>query len=204
METILFATHNPWKGQQFRPVFSAYGFRMLTLQDLQPLASVKSEDEPTPVANALDKARRYHSPACPWVFADDAGLEIFALNGEPGLQARRWGGLFSDTIDDQTWLDYLLQRMAHLPPSERGARFVSGWALLTPDGGEYTHAMYWPFEIATAPVRPMHPGSPISAVRLGPDDDLARRQAEITAEWQRWGVFEQLQRSYSFERQASQ
>ena len=68
-------------------------------------------------------------------------------------------------------------------------------------GSEFTHSMYWPFEIATAPLRPMHPGSPISAVRIGPDDDLARRQLEIAAEWQRWGVFELLQRPGYDERQ---
>lgn len=203
MPVILFATHNPWKGQQFQPVFTAHGFEMLTLQDVQPPFLAAGEAELTPLANALEKARSYHSPAFPWVFADDAGLEIDALHGEPGLQARRWGGIFPDTVDDQTWLNYLLQRMAHVPAGQRRARFVSGWALITPAGREYTHTMEWPFEIATQPIRSMHPGSPISAVRIGPEDDLARRQVEISLEFRRWGVLEQFSHADSAGRQMS-
>lgn len=192
MPVILFATRNPWKGQQFQPIFAAHGFAMQTLLEVADSRGVDPEDGHTPLLNALQKARRYHSSAFPWVFADDAGLEIDALDGEPGLQARRWGGIFPDSVDDLTWLEYLLQRMAHVPAGQRSARFVSGWALITPAGQEFTHTMQWPFEIATAPIRPMHPGSPISAVRLGPEDDLSRRQAEISAEFRRWGVLETL------------
>ncbi len=199
MPVILFATRNPWKGQQFLPVFTAHGFSMCTLLDLPALQEAAHEAEPTPLLNALEKARRWHSPAFPWVFGDDAGLEIDALHGEPGLQARRWGGIFPDHVDDQTWLTYLLQRMAHVPAGQRSARFVSGWALINPAGQEFTHTMQWPFEIATAPLRPMHPGSPISAVRLGPPDDLRRRQAEIEAEFRRWGILERLRQTTPLE-----
>lgn len=242
MPVLLFATRNPWKGQQFQPVFAAHGFTMRTLVDLSNLrgqtgadsqllppqsredvqglggfggcgTSPKSpqpslqeqiaapEDEPTPLLNALQKARRYHTPAFPWVFADDAGLEIDALNGEPGLQARRWGGIFPDNVDDQTWLDYLLERMGHVPSGQRHARFISGWALITPTGQEFTHSTEWPFEIALEPVRPLYPGSPISAVRIGPEDDLARRQVEISTEFRRWGILERLSQQGSIERQ---
>lgn len=48
--------------------------------------------------------------------------------------------------------------------------------------------------LATLPIRPISPGSPITAVRIGPPDDLARRQAEIRAEWERWGILKQLLR----------
>jgi non-canonical purine NTP pyrophosphatase (RdgB/HAM1 family) len=188
MPDILFATHNPWKGEQFRPTFEAYGFSMRTLKEHPAQPEPQAETGASPVENALAKARSFHSPEYPWVFADDAGLEIDALNGEPGLQARRWGGVFTDAVDDQTWLDHLLARMQAVPPDQRTARFISGWALITPDGAEYVHAMNWPFKIATQPLRPMHPGSPISAVRVGPPDDLSRRQAEIRQEWERWGI----------------
>ena len=165
---------------------------MLTLNDCPANHFPKAESGITPVDNALAKARQCHSADYPWVFADDAGLEIDALHGEPGLQARRWGGIFTDAVDDQTWLNYLLNRMEGIPPGQRTARFTSGWALITPDNSEYLHTMEWPFEIALHPIRSIHPGSPISAVRIGPPDDLHRRQVEIRQEWEKWGILQVL------------
>ena len=165
---------------------------METLQDLSMADELLEETGTTAVENALAKARYYHSPAHPWVFGDDAGLEIDGLNGEPGLQARRWNGNFPDDVDDQTWLDYLLHRMKDIPPEKRTACFVSGWALITPDGKEYVHEVRSPFQIAAEPIRPISSGSPISAVRISPEDDLKHRQDQIQQEWKRWGILETL------------
>ena len=134
MPDILFATQNLWKARLFEPSFQAYGAAMKTLCDFPAGEEPVSETGVSAVENALAKARFYHSDAHPWVFGDDAGLEIDALNGEPGLKARRWNGVFPDDVDDQTWLNYLLERMKDIPPENRTARFVSGWALITPDG----------------------------------------------------------------------
>ncbi|MBL7162024.1 MAG: hypothetical protein ISS57_05405 [Anaerolineales bacterium] len=188
MPHILLATRNPWKARLFTPVFQHYGFDTLTLNDISPNGKPPAELGVTAIDNALAKARFYHSVDHPWVFGDDAGLEIEALGDEPGLQARRWGGHFPDDVDDQTWLEYLLERMRDVPPGKRAARFVAGWALIAPDGSENTREIQAPFEIATRVLRPISPGSPITAVRAGPPDDLARRQAEIRAEWERWGI----------------
>ena len=192
MPVILFATRNPWKARLFKPAFQAYGFEMKTLQELSTAVELLEETATTAVENALAKARYYHSPAHPWVFGDDAGLEIDGLNGEPGLQARRWNGIFPDDIDDQTWLDYLLLRMKDIPPEKRTACFVSGWALITPDGKEYVHEVRSSFKIATEPIRTISSGSPISAVRISPEDDLKHRQEQIQQEWKRWGILEKL------------
>ncbi len=185
---ILFATHNPWKIQLFEPVFRDHGFRVLTLLDLPDAPPPPPENGTTALENALAKARCYHSAEYPWVFGDDAGLEIDALGGEPGVQARRWNGVFDDDVDDQTWLDYLLDRMRDIPPGKRTAAFVAGWVLIDPAGVAHTREVRAPFEIATHPIRPIAPGSPITAVRIGFPDDLTRRQAEIRAEWERWGI----------------
>lgn len=189
---ILFATRNAWKEKLFSPIFHDYGFEVLTLVDLTNPGPPPLEDGANPVENALIKARHYHSPAYPWVFGDDAGLEIDALNGEPGLHARRWGGLFPDDVEDQIWLEYLLDRLKGVAVGERTAAFVAGWALIAPDGVAYTREIRSPFEIATQPLRSISPGSPITAVRLGPLDDLHRRQAEIQAAWEAWGILGQV------------
>ncbi len=190
---ILFATQNAWKTQLFTPVFRAHGFDVLTLADLPDESSSPPENGTTALENALTKARYYHSKVHSWVFGDDAGLEIEALDGEPGVQARRWNGVFSDDVDDQTWLDYLLDRMKDVPPGKRTAAFVAGWALLDPAGGVHTREVRAPFEIATHTIRPISPGSPITAVRMGTQSDLSRRQAEIRAEWDRWGILREIQ-----------
>jgi XTP/dITP diphosphohydrolase len=189
---LLFATHNLWKIQLFGPVFRDFGFDMVTLKDVDTGSPPLREDGPTAIDNAIAKACHYHSVDYPWVFGDDAGLEIDALNGEPGVQARRWGGVFADVVDDKVWLEYLLTRMKDVPPGKRTAAFVAGWALLDPAGNAYTREVRAPFEIATHPIRSISPGSPITAVRLGPPDDLIRRQAEVCAEWQQWGILERL------------
>lgn len=189
---ILFATHNAWKIQLFTPVFQVYGVKVLSLADLSNYDPPPPENGVTAIENALAKARHFHSPEFPWVFGDDAGLEIDALDGEPGVQARRWNGVFPETVDDQTWLDYLLDRMKNIPEGERTAAFVAGWALLEPSGCAHVHNVRAPFEIAAYPVRPISLGSPITAVRVGTQSDLSRRQAEIGAEWERWGILKQL------------
>jgi inosine/xanthosine triphosphate pyrophosphatase family protein len=193
---ILLATRNPWKVQLFAPVFAAHGFDVLTLADVPAAGPAPVENGATAVANALIKARHYHSPRYPWVFGDDAGLEVDALGGEPGVQTRRWNGRFTADVSDQQWLDYLLARLADVPDGQRTAAFVAGWALIEPSGDVHTRIVRAPFEIASQPIRPIAPGSPITAVRTvtagGPANDLSRRQAEVRAEWQRWGILPRL------------
>jgi len=189
---ILFATHNDWKIQLFKPVFCDYGFEVLTLNDLSHLGPRLPENGTTVIENAIAKAEHYHSNEYPWVFGDDAGLEIDALGGEPGVQARRWNGVFPEDVDDQTWLDYLLDRLKDVPRWKRGAAFAAGWVLLDPAGGRHTREVRALFEIAPHPIRPISAGSPITAVRIGPDNDLTRRQAEIREEWARWGILDEL------------
>ncbi len=189
--TILFATRNAYKKRIFAPLFAEHGLECVTLAEAG-LTNPVPEDGRTPEENALLKARIFHSPQWPLVFGDDAGLEIDALDGEPGLQARRWNGLFPDDVDDETWLAYLLKRLEGVPFEQRTARYVAAWAILTPDGGEHVRRFYRPIHIAEAPVRPIERGAPMSAVAVPPEADIEQARAEIAAEWDRWGIWERL------------
>lgn len=186
MSRILFATRNPYKKRLFSPLLAEYGLECVTLSDVG-LTMMLQENGKTPEENALLKARAVHGPEWPLVLGDDAALEIDALGGEPGLQARRWNGLFPDDVDDETWLAFLLERLDGVPPERRTARYVSAWAILTPDG-EYVCRFCRPIMIAERPVRPIEPGSPMSAVEIPHHITIADVRAEIAAEWQRWGI----------------
>jgi XTP/dITP diphosphohydrolase len=190
--SLLFATRNPFKVQLFAPIFAEHGIRCLTLQDVGLRDRRVNESGKTPKENALLKARAFHSREWPLVFGDDAGVEIDALNGEPGTQARRWRGHFADDVDDETWLAYLLHRLEGVPLAQRTARYVAGWALIAPNGREYVRRVCHEFIIAERPLRPIPPGAPMSAVELDPGDCTANSWAWIAAEWKRWGILEQI------------
>ena len=192
MKTLLLATRNKWKAQLFAPILQGYGFDVITLKDTDIAKEPPVEDGETVVENALIKARHYHSAEYPWVFGDDTGLEIKALNGEPGVQSRRWGGKFPDDVDEQLWLDYLLERMRGIPPEERVAEFVDGWALLTPDGTEHTHVGRAAFSIAEEQLGPLVPGSPVMSVAIGLPQKPEEIFAAVKAQWDAWGVLEKI------------
>lgn len=192
MKRLLIATRNYTKYLLFSPTFTDAGFHVCTLLDTQADAESPDESGETPEENALAKARRYHSPQYPWVFADDAGLEIDALDGQPGIRARRWDGRFADDVDDETWLDYLMERMAGVPLAQRTARFFAAWVLISPNRAEHIRHVTVPFTIATDRIRPISPGSPLSAVIADPERDVETRSREIFDEFQEWGILAQL------------
>ena len=194
---MLMATRNHAKYLLFAPIFRRYGFEVITLRDIGKIGDAIEESGATPRENALAKARRYHSARYPWVFADDAGLEIDALDGEPGVEARRWNGRFTDDVDDETWLNYLMGRMKGIPLERRTARFVASWVIIAPDGSEHIRDIIYPFIIATERIRPISPGSPISAVRLGPEDDIGARGRDLQREWEAWGILPRLLERFS-------
>ncbi len=192
VKQLLMATRNHTKYLLFRPIFRQHGFEVITLEDIQTDGVPIAETGETPAENALAKARGYHSWQYPWVFGDDAGLKIDALNGEPGLEARRWGGRFTDDVSDQTWLSYLMDRMKGVPPERRTASFFAAWVIIAPEGSEYVRDVKFPFRIATEQIRPISPGSPISAVIIGPEKDIEARSKEIAREFERWGILAEL------------
>ena len=64
--------------------------------------------------------------------ADDSGIAVDALNGEPGIYSARYG--FDDTLDDAGRVQLLLKNMESVPDEKRQARFVCVITLVTPEG----------------------------------------------------------------------
>jgi XTP/dITP diphosphohydrolase len=84
--------------------------------------------------NAILKARAYaeHVPHM-LVLADDTGVEIDALHGEPGIHVRRWQD-HTTPMSDQAIIAYCLERLRHVPAAQRGAQFRTVLALAIPGG----------------------------------------------------------------------
>ena len=85
--------------------------------------------------NSLIKARTVEKACGEITLADDSGLEIDALNGEPGIYSARWMG--EDTSYDIKNTE-ILKRMKDVPEEKRTARFVCVISAVYPDGREFT------------------------------------------------------------------
>ena len=81
--------------------------------------------------------------------ADDSGLMVDALGGEPGVYSARYGG--AACRSDRDRLEYLLAQMQNVPDGKRTAKFVSVITLLTPDGKRVVARGECPGEILRAP-----------------------------------------------------
>jgi XTP/dITP diphosphohydrolase len=128
---IVVATNNPGKLDELRRLLPEH-VTLLTLDDVGCVSP--EETGHTFVENSLIKARSAAASGYPAI-ADDSGLEVEALSGAPGVRSARFAG--PQASDDEN-NRLLIEMMAALPSSRRGARFVSAVALVTPDGQEHT------------------------------------------------------------------
>ena len=80
-------------------------------------------------ANALLKARAVAGATGEAAVADDSGIEIDALGGDPGVRSARW-------TDEGDWIPRVLRELDGVPPEGRGCRYVCAAAVAWPDGRE--------------------------------------------------------------------
>ena len=95
VESLLIATRSSGKLRELRELFRATGIVVVDLADAGIEASAEEDDlenADTFEENALAKARYFASRAKCAVVADDSGLEVEALGGQPGVRSKRWSG----------------------------------------------------------------------------------------------------------------
>jgi XTP/dITP diphosphohydrolase len=126
MQELLIATHNPGKLREFAAIFDGLGLTLRTLDDLGITEDVE-ETGATFEENARLKAEGYLALSGMPTLADDSGLEVAALNGDPGVYSARYGG-----VKGAAQLQYLLDQMQDVPWHQRLARFVCVIALARP------------------------------------------------------------------------
>lgn len=129
-DKIIFATGNEGKMREIRMILEDLGTEVLSLKEAGITLEVQ-EDGETFEENAVIKARAVMEETKALVLADDSGLEIDYLNGEPGVYSARYMG--EDTsyrIKNQN----LIERLEGVPEEKRTARFVCVIAAAFPDG----------------------------------------------------------------------
>jgi XTP/dITP diphosphohydrolase len=126
---IVFATNNDHKLKEIRNLLGK-SFKLLNLKDINFREDIP-ENYPTLEENALFKARYINKITGMFVFADDTGLEIEALNGRPGVHSARFAG---EHKDFQANIDKVLILMTGV--TNRKARFRTVIALII-DDAEY-------------------------------------------------------------------
>lgn len=128
MQEILAATGNEHKLKELRQILEPRGVRVLGPRDVGGLPDV-IEDGDTFAANAVKKAVTVAREKGYRVLADDSGLEVLALNREPGVLSARYAGEHGDDAENTRKL--LLNLRGE---RDRRARFVCVIAVATPDG----------------------------------------------------------------------
>jgi len=119
MHTLLLATSNPHKLEEFRTIFSDVPLRLLSLNDVQLNVDVE-ETGNTFAENAELKGRAYAQMSHMLTLADDSGLEIDALGGVPGVHSARYLG--RETSYEERFR-VILEQLKGLPLEQRSARF---------------------------------------------------------------------------------
>lgn len=131
-QKIVFATGNEGKMREVRLILQDLGFPVLSMKDAGVSLDIE-ENGTTFAENAMIKARAVWEKTGGIVLADDSGLVVDYLGGEPGVYSARYLG--EDTsyeIKNQAIID----RLADAKEEERTARFISAIAAVLPDGSE--------------------------------------------------------------------
>lgn len=128
---LLYATNNPGKKYEISKQLLHSGVVVITPDECGinievPETGKSLEENATLKVNAYSKLITDKL-----VLADDTGLEIDSLNGEPGIHVRRWKNK-EDSMTDQEIIDYCIEKMKDVPKENRGAQFRTVLALNIP------------------------------------------------------------------------
>lgn len=136
MKRILIGTTNKGKMAELTSAFESlreHGIELVTLENILKVMQPEETGE-TFEQNAREKAQFYGRKTGLPTIADDGGIMIDALNGEPGVKSRRWKGY---EATDQELIDYTIAKMQDIPAEKRTAKFVTCICFYDPDKNEF-------------------------------------------------------------------
>lgn len=144
---LLIATHNIAKLTEMREHLGEIPYNIVSLSDVGIDYDVE-ETGTTFEENAVLKAKTYSRLSGLLTLADDSGLEIEALNGEPGIHSNRYAGSHAT---DEDKVEYLLKKMAHVPEGRRQAQFTVYMVLAWPTEKLHKVVTHYTGTITSAP-----------------------------------------------------
>lgn len=129
---LVVASRNRAKAAEIAQILAeeGLGFKIISLADL-PEVVLPTETGETFAANAVEKAKAAARATGLPAIADDSGLEVDALGGEPGIRSARYAG---EQAGDADRYRKVLGLMAEVPDGRRGARFRCAAAYAEPEG----------------------------------------------------------------------
>ncbi|AWE08245.1 non-canonical purine NTP pyrophosphatase [Lysinibacillus sp. 2017] len=128
MKQVVIATKNKGKAKDFEALFNPFGYEVVTMFEVAPDLEIE-ETGTTFEENAILKAETLANLLGKIVIADDSGLMVDALNGEPGVYSARYAG----DHDDEANMVKLLANMKDVPEEARTARFCCALAIAGPN-----------------------------------------------------------------------
>jgi len=129
---LVIATHNAGKLKEMRELLAPYDIATLSAADLG--LPEPPETGKTFAANARIKALAAARASGKTAFADDSGLAVDAIGGEPGIHSARWAGPDKDFRAAMNRIHMLLVERGATTPEERRAHFIAALCLAWPDG----------------------------------------------------------------------
>ena len=128
---VVLASKNPHKLEEISRITEKFGIELVLQSQLGVDLDVE-ENGSTFEENSYIKAKAVMEATGLPALADDSGIAVDALNGEPGIYSARYG--FDDSLDDYGRLCLLLKNTEQVPDDRRQAQFVCVITLVTPDG----------------------------------------------------------------------
>ena len=128
---VVLASKNPHKLVEIKQITDKFGFDLVLQSELGVDIDVE-ETGTTFEENSLIKARAVMEASGLPALADDSGIAVDALNGEPGVYSARYG--FDESLDDWGRMMLLLRNTEHVPDGQRQAKFVCVISFITPEG----------------------------------------------------------------------
>ena len=129
---MILASSNSHKLREFREILEPLGCEVVSQKeagiDVDPDETGSTFEE-----NSAIKARAVYEIAKCAVIADDSGLEVDALGGEPGVYSARYGG----TRDDRRHNELVLEKLNGVPDEKRTARFIAAITYIDEKGEEF-------------------------------------------------------------------
>jgi XTP/dITP diphosphohydrolase len=127
---LLLATNNRAKVKEYAKLLQGIPYRIVSLENVNISEQVE-ETGASFEANAILKAKIYCELSALTTMADDSGLEVDALGGEPGVRSARYAG---EGVSDKERIDFLLNKLVSVPWEKRQAQFRCVIAIAFPDG----------------------------------------------------------------------